>query len=445
MTPSRTIVFHQAGSACDGSTPRSKPLGGTESAMIFMAEALARAGDRVYVFCNVDSPGMHDGVAYRDLSEFESFTARNSFDVFICIRSLLPLLIKRWAPLQIYFTPDAHDQPFVNRAFQVRVGQEGDQFDVGLYSLREVQKRVDAIFCVGHWQAASMADRFRIPKSKIHVVHNGVTDDFGPGEKLSVRGKSLVYASTPFRGLEQLLTYFPEIRARVPDATLYVVSGMQIYGQSDEEDRKAYGALYELGKQEGVTLSGPVAKLKLASILGRSRVMAYPNTFAETFCIAALEAQACGVPVVSTDLAAMKERISDGSDGFLVRGHPREAQYGPVFVERVTRLLTDDDLWHQMSERSREKSRAFSYDSLAVQWRELFDRIPAVGSASAEILRPSDSVAELLVRGYPRRLKLSASLVTQVMAQEMMRSGFPYCAGQLLKMDLKSPNYANPG
>ncbi|MBF0492093.1 MAG: glycosyltransferase family 4 protein [Deltaproteobacteria bacterium] len=372
MTPYKIAFFH-VGAACHGRSKKIKPLGGTESAMIDMAEALAQRGHEVHVFSLLDDVGPYEGVQYHSFEAFESFSLNKNWDVFIGIRQLLPLLVKRWAAYQIYFTPDAYDQPFFKQALQVDCSLDSQNWKVGLYSLKFVSHWVDKIYCVGQWQAQSLAQAFQVPLSKFFVTGNGIWPQLFKPLPFSERKKRIVYASTPSRGLEYLLDYFPTLRRENPGLECWVMSGMQLYGLSAEQDQQQYAGVYQKAKQEGVHLLGPVSKSELYSIFSQSLAMAYPNTFAETFCIAVLEAQAAGLPVVTTRLAALEERIEEAKEGFLISGHPSQETYQEDFISKMNQVLQSPSLWNPLSAQALEKSRRFSYEILAQAWEKDFD------------------------------------------------------------------------
>lgn len=425
---SRSICFYQRGIPCNGFTPQIKPLGGTESAMIYMARALAARGNAVSVFCETDAPGTYDGVAYRHWRGFEAFARKNPFDVFISVRGLIPLLAGRWGKLQIYFSPDAHDQPFVNQAFSLKFNHEGTVYEVGFYPLTHAHHFADAVFCVGEWQAETFSSKFKIPREKIYVAHNGVVlSDFNP-KPLSEREKRLVYSSTPFRGLEYLLRAFPKIKKRVPDAKCAVMSGMQVYGMSADEDKRSYQSIYQLANQSGVQLLGPLPKKEMGEILTSSRVLAYPNTFAETFCIAALEAQASGLPIVSSQLAAMKERVEEGVDGYLIAGHPAIQAYEDEFVEKAVKLLTDDAEWERMSRMALQKARTYSYEALAEAWEEKLSALEAGAKPAPARFIPKEIECGILVKGYPKKIHLSQKAMTDTFCRVLKEAGFERAA-----------------
>ena len=94
-----------------------------------------------------------------------------------------------------------------------------------------------------------------------------------------------------------------------------------------------------------------------------SRVMLYLGHKAESFCIAAAEAQALGVPAVFAPVTALPERVIDGVTGF-VRADEDE------FADRAVALLTDDALWRHQHE------AALQYQQ-GISWSEHADRLEA--------------------------------------------------------------------
>jgi len=374
------LVFYLRSIPLQGSFLEEKPLGGTESALLYLARALVQRTHRVRIYCEAICEEVHEGVSYRHWSHFEEEMNNDPPDVFVSLRSLFIPLVKRWAPLQIYFSPDAPDQSCVNAALQLQGNKNGMDFHLGLYSLRHVQHFVDGIMGVGIWQISEFVKKFNLNPDRVFIFPNGVDSLFFSKKPVFQRKKQIIYCSTPFRGLEFLLNYFPKIRSRIPDATCLILSGMQLYGASDQEDQQAYQKLYELANQPGVTLMKPVNKREMAPMLSKSRVLAYPNTFAETFCIAALESQAAGLPIVTTDLAGLRERVTQGVDGYLIKGHPSEETYRNVFIEKVCDLLTQDDLWSSCSHAAQKKAQMYHYPALAILFEKQINSLRNLGN-----------------------------------------------------------------
>ena len=423
---SLTFAFYQPFSLdYDGSTPRDRGLGGTESAVVYLAEALAQRHHRCIVF-NGCGKGSHvNGVEY---ARWESMPARcvtDRPDVLVAVRSWEAIGRLRLAPLQIFWTGDASDQPFVQTL-----------------SNADARAEIDFFMLQSDWQVSTFQTHHMVPASRIiktslgasasaaHVpdssptrsdpvnsgtplcsnakraggagwgrparragasplhVFPGAEDGWGnpatgparvnqttgnPGSTSAEveRPRRLAYVSTPFRGLDVLLDLFPRIRAACPAAELHVFSSMKVYGVSAADDESQFEALYRKARsQDGVTMVGSLPQPALADRLEECRVLAYPNHFEETFCIAAAEAQAAGCAVVTSALGALPETVGDA--GVCIPGDSRSAAYQDMFVAECIDLLTNDARWQATSERARSRAATqFAWPAIAEHWESV--------------------------------------------------------------------------
>lgn len=368
------------------------PLGGTETALIGVSRALAANPlNQVRIFTNTPSSHVAYGVNYAPLNELAAFAASHEIDVLVSLRQWVPFVLPIRSRCRIYFSPDAWDQPFLNRAFEVRLGDAGNEAIVPFLEPRVFMSAVDAFFCVGQWQAETFVSKLKFPGDRIFVTANGYFPESFSPKPLHERKPRLVYSSTPFRGLSHLPRLFHQIKTDAPQSELEVCSSMGVYGVTDKDDEAAYGALYRELSACGAVSHGSIRQKELADILCSARVFAYPNTFAETFCIAVLEAQAAGLPVVTSKLGALPERVTDGVDGFLIDGIPGEPDYDRDFTAACTRLMNDDALWGRMSLASQAKATGFTYETLARSWEIKFAEL--VSGKDAALPRTSDLAA----------------------------------------------------
>jgi glycosyltransferase involved in cell wall biosynthesis len=141
----------------------------------------------------------------------------------------------------------------------------------------------------------------------------------------------LVYTSTPFRGLDVLLLAFRTIRRAIPDVRLRVFSSMAIYQVAAGQDH--YTPLYTQCAADGLDYCGPVGQDKLAEELRGVAGLAYPSTFAETSCIAVLEAMAAGAFIFTTRLGALPETTNGFAHMVDVEADPR------VLAERFAAMV----------------------------------------------------------------------------------------------------------
>lgn len=127
---------------------------------------------------------------------------------------------------------------------------------------------------------------------------------------------SVGYFSAYYRGLECLLTLWPQIRAEVPDATLDIYYGWESWVKMEGENGRAFyervTRLLDELKGQGVTEHGRVSHQTLARVMNQTHVWAYPTEFPEIHCITALKAQEARMWPVVTNVAALKETVVVG-------------------------------------------------------------------------------------------------------------------------------------
>lgn len=343
------VVFYTGGHSFHGNTLEEKGLGGSESALIYIARALAENGTRVRVFCKCDQPGDYNGVRYDDLVDFHIYRKLYPLPVLISSRSVRPFKVLLQAQARILWI---HDD--INVAYL-----EGED---------PMRLPIDRIFAISRWQRDEWSSRYGISPENFFLTRNGVDISiFQPGEK-RMRTR-LIYANRPNRGLDVLLELFPNIRQRVPEAELH------IFTYSLPNDNKE-DPILKKAQQPGVYLRGSLNKASLAKEMAMARLMVYPSTFRETSCIAAIESQSAGTPVVASMLAALPETVLDGISGRLVPGDPRTTAFGRSFIETVVTLLNDDAEWQRLSQGARSRcEKVYDWRVVAGEWLQEIKRI----------------------------------------------------------------------
>jgi glycosyltransferase involved in cell wall biosynthesis len=278
-------------------TPYRAPLGGTESAACYLAAELAALGHEVVIINCTSTPGIYRGV--RCLHHKQSLHASflNQFDIAVVLSSPAASFLRGQLgvriPLVLWNTL-SHDQP--------AIAQLASPDEQALWA---------GFAFVSHWQLDNFASKFGIPRDRSRVMRNAMSPAFAtqsPPAPWYTRNAPpvLVYTSTPFRGLDVLLTSFPKIRSAIPDARLRVFSSMAIYHVPADQDQ--FRALYtKCATTDGVDYVGPLGQDQLARELSGAAALAYPSTFAETSCIAVIEAMAAGATIFTSRLGALPE------------------------------------------------------------------------------------------------------------------------------------------
>ena len=88
----------------------------------------------------------------------------------------------------------------------------------------------------------------------------------------------------------------------------------------------------------------------------------------ETYCLAAAEATAAGVPIVTLGTGSLSERVRDGETGFIARNRDE-------FIARTAALLSDDALWSVMHRNCLSESSLKTWDARVEEWEKLFARL----------------------------------------------------------------------
>ena len=188
--------------------------------------------------------------------------------------------------------------------------------------------------------------------------HTHWRDRFAPG------GEPLIVHISNFRPIKRtvdVVAVFREIRRRMPAKLLLV-------GEGPDLDR-ARRAVSEQGLEKDATFLGK--REDVATLLAGADLFLLPSE-QESFGLAALEAMACGVPVIATTAGGLPEVVVDGECGFLL-------PVGDVagMAARAAALLQDRTRWEAFSRAARERAQRFNAPETVRQYEELYERMLA--------------------------------------------------------------------
>ena len=278
-------------------TPYQRPLGGMQSSIVYLAQALGEVGHSVIVLNHIEAPETAGPVMYLPLpKEGDAFTllcqkirpdvgiVLGSADVLFAAKHNLPEL--PW----MFWTGHAHDQ----------------EHHQGFQDAEKLSKDFRYMF-VSEWQERHFTKRFAINESDCVVIGHGIAPPFEAllDQPLTWPERlHLTYSSTPFRGLDLLTDILESPFGTELEASIF--SGMETYNRDNFGFEQLFSRLRALPY---VSVPGAVSQTELATGLSRGSVWAYSNTFAETFCISAREAVAAGNLVITTTLGALPETI----------------------------------------------------------------------------------------------------------------------------------------
>jgi glycosyltransferase involved in cell wall biosynthesis len=334
------IALLDRGLAFDGARLREAPLGGAETAFVHLAEALAAAGHEVTALTAAARPQRLNAVEWRTLD-------RAPIVCDLAIISRLPALLS--------LAPGAQTKIMWlhNPARYLRKPRH-------LWPLIRFRPH---LVTLGRYHAASVP-RF-VPRRGLHTIGLAVDPSFRETAMRAPPPPVAIFTSNPERGLDWLVgLWIAHIHPAVPRAELHVYAGAATYGERNAERIERALAQARAAHAHGVRLFAPLPKTALRERLLSARVMAYRGDPGETFCLAAAEAVALGVPVVTAGLGALAERIVEGMTGYCA---PAEQ----AFAARVVALLEDDAQWLHMHGHCLAATHRQSWHEIAEQFTAL--------------------------------------------------------------------------
>lgn len=350
------ITFLVPGLQFNGDALTSQSLGGSETAGLCMAREMAARGHNVYMFCNTSSPGqIFDGVTYMPADDWEKFASSTIHDISIVQR--LPAMFKQrfLSKLNVLW---CHDLALA-RQYQ---------------EIRGVMWNIDGIFVLSEYMKEQYNKVYDIPEKCLWLTRNGINLDLFPAAAVKDR-KKLIYSARPERGLDVLLDKIVPRLFQDPDYSL------TIYGYDNPTDQFAefYGKIADKCRPWGdrIMFGGHLNKPDLYKKYTEGGVYVYPTPspvmpkFAEISCISAMEVQAAGLPIVTSNVGALRETIANGA-GYVVDGDPTDDDYVDRFCKAVEFLVNDDAAYNKASKAGMEHAKDLSWAKVAEQWENKF-------------------------------------------------------------------------
>jgi len=174
----------------------------------------------------------------------------------------------------------------------------------------------------------------------------------------------------PRKNIDLLFSAFGLIAAQRPDAVLRLIGGI------DTAAIRSRAAQH--GLVDNIQVTGRLNDAEYVEALQRLDVFVVPS-HQEGLCIAALEAMACGVPVVSTRCGGPEEFVEDGVTGFQCAFDPAD------LADKVLRIVADRALRERLGDgaRARVKARYSAEYAKAVLLRGFYSAFPQLGRATA--------------------------------------------------------------
>jgi D-inositol-3-phosphate glycosyltransferase len=254
---------------------------------------------------------------------------------------------------------------------------------VRLVGEERVVKGADRILAPTPAEATDLIDLYGADPGRIRVIPPGVDRTvFHPRPKQRARARLhlsnarlllFVGRLQPFKGPDVAIRAMAEAVARAPDLTrdviLGVVGGSTGHGTDPDEVTRLMELVAQLGIPDHVVFFPPQPHERLADFYSAADAVLVPSR-SESFGLVALEAEACGTPVIAAATGGLRYVVSDRETGFLVPGHePTD------YADRILELLADRELGRRMGEAAVGHARRFSWEATAGEVRQVYEEL----------------------------------------------------------------------
>lgn len=182
----------------------------------------------------------------------------------------------------------------------------------------------------------------------------------GEGHKHVVLGVGRI---EPLKGFDILIRALAEMTER-DHVTLLIVGGDE---RAAPEVARLRATADEVGVSDRVRFAGAVPHEELPCYYSAADVVAVPS-FYESFGLVAVEAMACGVPVVASRVGGLTSTVADGRNGYLI---PWRCP-GP-FAEKLDLLLENESLRQALGAAAARSMQAYSWGAVAASLLELYE------------------------------------------------------------------------
>jgi N-acetyl-alpha-D-glucosaminyl L-malate synthase BshA len=245
------------------------------------------------------------------------------------------------------------------------VGQDRSFFEITRFSI----ERSDGVTAVSEFLKRMTLDEFQVT-NEIEVIHNFVdlaeycpTRAYKDATAFAAVGeKILVHVSNfrPVKRVVDLIRILEKVRRDVPAVLLLVGDG--------PERASAQALARRLGLQDHVRFLGRQDSAE--EILACADVLLLPSEL-ESFGLAALEAMACGVPVIGSDAGGLPEVVHHAETGYLLPVGDIEGM-----AARTVELLKDDERRRAMGQAGRRRAASlFNAERLVGQYERYYERV----------------------------------------------------------------------
>lgn len=277
----------------------------------------------------------------------------------------VPHATSAWIAKEMLNRPDFRIVTTLHGTDITLIGQDPAFRDITEFSIQ----KSDGITAVSDYLRCETIKHFNVAPERIRTIPNFVDlarydRDAYPCHraKFSVEGEKIITHISNFRPVKRVddvVRIFRRIADRMPARLLLVGDGPErVKAQQIADSEGVMDRVIFLGKQTSV-----------AELLACSDLFLLPSEN-EAFGLVALEAMACGVPVIATRIGGIPEVVTDGEAGYLAAVGDVESMAAAGFE-----VLSDPDRWKLTSAAARQAAERYSAERVVPEYEAYYSEV----------------------------------------------------------------------
>lgn len=329
--------------------------GGSESNHIELSQTLAQLGHEVISFAPI--PDDKHGSEYNGVKWYKDQGADSTLEgIWIIYRTLVPL-------------------DFITKTDKQKICIYLHDVTLNDSWTDERIDKIDKVLVQCHRHRWLVEEVFPRLKGKVEIVTPGA--DFTRYEAMEKEfglikrnPKSIMWASSPIRGLQYLVDMFMRAKEVVPDLSLDIFYGFDYFDDRIPEHNKVKNKILKYSTYPGINYRGKVGKERLIKEWLSHGMWVYPTMYLESFCQATIEAQAFGAIPIVNPLWGVSENTKFGN--FVIGNAYDDTLVQARYVEAIITFANNPELQDEIRKTMMPTIReAYSWETLGKAWSEM--------------------------------------------------------------------------
>jgi glycosyltransferase involved in cell wall biosynthesis len=245
--------------------------------------------------------------------------------------------------------------------------------ELQIRKFRFAQEKADAVIAISEATKRDIVAHLGISAQRVHVIYGGVSPAFHPIEARNALARALapmglspgsyiLYVGTiePRKNLRRLIEAYHLLRKMMPPPAPKLV----LAGASGWKYQETFECVEDLNLEGAVVFLGRVSSEALPALYNGAVLFIYPSLY-EGLGLPPLEAMACGVPVIASNVSSLPEIVGDA--GILI--DPQDVQ---ALAAILKNLLEDGERRTELREAGLARASQFSWERAAREMLELY-------------------------------------------------------------------------